>query len=127
MAVLLCYVGRVLPTPCIIHPNKPNKTSGYVQLNNGRRVLYAHRVAWEKINGPIPKNMTVDHLCFNVNHMELVTRGENVRRGRRWKAQREAGTCAYGHPRAVFGRKRRNGKWYCLPCQYRHQKRKGWD
>ena len=46
----------------------------------------AHRVAWEACEGPIPAEMTIDHLCFNrvcVNpaHMEVVSRSENARRG----------------------------------------------
>jgi hypothetical protein len=51
----------------------------------------AHRVIYEVLVGPIPKAMTIDHLCavktcVNVNHMELVSRAENGRRGaaRQW-------------------------------------------
>lgn len=48
---------------------------------------YAHRVAWEAHYGKkIPEGMVIDHLCrvrccVNPEHMEVVTRGENVRRG----------------------------------------------
>lgn len=50
-----------------------------------RRDSIAHRIAYEKWVGPIPANLTIDHLCFNrrcVNpaHLEVVTRGENARR-----------------------------------------------
>ncbi|WRS30563.1 HNH endonuclease signature motif containing protein [Actinomycetaceae bacterium MB13-C1-2] len=48
----------------------------------------AHRVAWEQANGPIPADMTVDHLCqnkkcMNTAHMEIVSRAENSRRAGR--------------------------------------------
>lgn len=49
--------------------------------------VWAHRFAWEDKRGEIPEGMTVDHLCrnracVNVEHMEIVTRGENARRAK---------------------------------------------
>lgn len=50
----------------------------------------AHRVAWEKVNGPIPAGMVVMHTCanrrcVNPDHLELGTQHENrlemVKRG----------------------------------------------
>lgn len=51
------------------------------------RTFYAHRIAWEVLRGPIPPEMTIDHLCrhpgcWNVAHLEMVTNSENARR--RW-------------------------------------------
>jgi hypothetical protein len=48
----------------------------------------AHRVYWERANGPVPDGLEIDHLCYtpacvNPAHMETVTHGENLRR-RRW-------------------------------------------
>ena len=111
-----------MTTPCVVHPNRPNKVTGYVQVKIGGKNFYVHRLAWEAVHGPIPDGLTVDHSCFNracinVEHMELTTRGENARRGRRWKAQQEAGTCHRGHPRSVYGRRKSNGKWWCTECQ----------
>lgn len=58
----------------------------------------AYRFAWEIMVGPIPNGLTIDHLCCNprcVNpaHLEVVTQGENTRRGKRRITQ-----CPYGHP-----------------------------
>lgn len=51
----------------------------------GVRATTAHRVSYELFVGPIPKGMTVDHICFNslcVNpwHLQLLTRQENSAR-----------------------------------------------
>jgi hypothetical protein len=67
---------------------------GPLQLGYGRvvvqqrptRLVMAHRYAYELLRHPIPKGMTIDHLCKNkrcVNpaHMEIVTRSENAKRG----------------------------------------------
>jgi len=69
--------------------------------------LYAHRVAWVLLSGSdIPEGLTVDHLCrvrkcVNTAHMELVTIGENGRRGTTGEAganfQREKTHCPRNH------------------------------
>jgi hypothetical protein len=50
----------------------------------------AHRAFYEDYRGPIPPGLVIDHLCrvrlcVNPSHMEIVTRGENTRRGRQTK------------------------------------------
>lgn len=45
----------------------------------------AHRYAYQLLAGPIPDNLTLDHLCRNIlcvnpKHLEAVTNSENVRR-----------------------------------------------
>jgi hypothetical protein len=56
----------------------------------GRRSQYAHRVAFEMINGPIPDGMHIDHLCRNKlcirpGHLEAVTQAENNARAVAWR------------------------------------------
>jgi len=50
------------------------------------RVQNAHVVFWEEIHGSVPEGLDLDHLCrnracVNPDHMEPVTRSENIRRG----------------------------------------------
>lgn len=52
----------------------------------GRRVYLAHRWVYEEMIGPIPEGLELDHLCrvpacVNPDHLEPVTRAENVQRG----------------------------------------------
>lgn len=66
----------------------------------------AHRLIWEALVGPIPNGLTLDHLCrnrkcVNPDHLEPVTRGENVRRGVAIEVNRRRKLalthCAHGH------------------------------
>lgn len=60
---------------------------GYGKISAGaNKLVYAHRLAWELMIGPIPKGLVIDHLCrnhscVNPDHMEVVTIKENVLRG----------------------------------------------
>ena len=62
--------------------------------NEGKRKgTYVYRLMWEQANGPVPDNLTLDHLCSNIwcirpSHLEAVSRGENTRRA---NASREIG------------------------------------
>ena len=61
-----------------------NSGYGVVRINNVN--MRAHRVAYEVNKVKIPEGLTLDHLCrnrkcVNPEHLEVVTRGENVLRG----------------------------------------------
>lgn len=71
-----------------------------------RPSIQAHRAAYLLYVGPIPSGMELDHLCrmrscVNPNHLEPVTRQENLRRGigpTLKKAEFDAKThCPKGH------------------------------
>jgi hypothetical protein len=67
-------------------------------------ITQASRAAWILLRGPIPEGHDVDHLCrvracVNVEHLEPVTRGENVRRGDSPTGRAARRThCKRGHP-----------------------------
>jgi hypothetical protein len=65
----------------------PVSKAGYAHIRAGDRSRMAHRVVYAEMVGPIPTDMTVDHLCFNPgcmnpDHLRLLTMGENRRRTR---------------------------------------------
>lgn len=84
-----------------VHP------SGYGRFSWEGAKQYAHRVVFTELRGPIPDGQDLDHLCrvrscVNPDHLEAVTRSENVRRGVGWhkianiNAVKDA--CKNGHP-----------------------------
>lgn len=61
--------------------------NGYGVLRWQNRKQYAHRVIFELEIGEILEGMDIDHLCrvrecVNPQHLEVVSRAENLRRGR---------------------------------------------
>ena len=86
---------------------------GYGLLKVAGVALKAHRFSYELHFESIPEGLVIDHLCHNgsgcigvgreclhrrcVNpeHLEVVTRLENIQRGR--NAQREQTHCIHGH------------------------------
>ena len=90
----------------------------------------AHRVSWEFYRGPIPKGLTLDHLCrmrccVNPDHLEPIKQRENVLRGAGIPAQRFQQThCVNGHE--LSGQ---NVYWYrgyrqCKPCSRERDKKR---
>lgn len=68
------------------------KSGGYGQFqigsrtDNSRRLIYAHRLAYEWTRGPILAGLELDHLCrtracVNPHHLEPVTGRVNILRG----------------------------------------------
>jgi len=82
-------------------------TRGYGQFNIDGQMHRAHRLAYERLVGPIPESLDIDHICrirncVNPEHLEPVTRAENIRRGTTGQAtgqRNQAKThCTRGHP-----------------------------
>lgn len=58
-------------------------SGGYGQFRYKGPMVYAHRVAWEQANGPIPDGLDVLHRCdtprcVNVGHLFLGTHLDNM-------------------------------------------------
>lgn len=57
--------------------------SGYGQMRDSGRMVLVHRWAWSQVNGPIPDEMQIDHichnrLCVNPDHLRLATAKQNA-------------------------------------------------
>lgn len=99
---------------------------GYGRLSVGNKWKQAHRIEWERAYGPIPSHLQVDHICrnracININHLELVTRKENILRGlgpTAINARRKV--CVHGHTLEGDNlRIRWDGHRECIPCSRR--------
>lgn len=77
--------------------------TGYGRIVIARKLLLAHRVAYQLLRGPIPAGLQIDHLCrqrscVNPAHMEAVTQRVNILRGTGMSARHAAQThCVRGH------------------------------
>ncbi len=107
---------------------------GYGSFWFNGRYMKAHRYAYETLIGEVPIGLELDHLCrnrrcVNPNHMEPVTRGENIRRGllpdigRQYQLSKTH--CPQGHPydeQNTYLRPDRNGR-DCRICRREAGKR----
>jgi len=99
------------------------KGYGYFRLagpETTAKNVRAHRWAWQRINGPVPAGLELDHKCRNRNcvrpsHIEPVTHLENMRRGR-WAMTTH---CVNGHPLSGDNLRvdRRRGQRCCRACE----------
>lgn len=113
---------------CIVWTGARAQGYGRLHRNGGSELV--HRLAYQLVYGPIPPGYDLDHLCrnracFNPDHLEPVTRGENVRRGHPFRRRKEV--CKHGHPltgenvRIVYCRGR-NPSVVCVECRRRTAK-----
>ena len=111
-------------TGCLVWSGRKSAISGYAVMSHCGAEYYVHRLAWEDQRSPIPKGMCIDHLCrnracINVDHMEVVTRGENVLRGESLAAKNaRSNTCIHGHAWTDENtyRRRDDGSRFCRTC-----------
>ena len=80
-AAFLARTEPLVWSSCIIWTGGTNRY-GYGQLRVNGRQTFAHRYAWERVNGPIPDGLMIDHRCFerscvNVEHLRIATRYQN--------------------------------------------------
>ena len=118
-------VLALMSTDECIEWDGPRTQKGYGWV---RRHVYAHRDAWAKAHGPIPKGLEVRHKCdnppcINIEHLEIGTRADNMRdmmeRGRSTKKE----FCKRGHRMAgdnlLFTKPTRGRNYparYCREC-----------
>jgi hypothetical protein len=102
---------------------------GYGAIRHEGSSYPAHRFVYEQLVGPIPEGLHLDHLCrnpacVNPDHMEPVTRSENVRRGIAPALQRQKTHCPQGHPYAGDNLyiNAASGSRVCRTCTNAHQR-----
>ncbi len=125
----LVYTGD-----CIMWSGGVSK--GYGRFGYDRKVWLAHKWIYEQTYGPVPKGLELDHLCrnrgcVNVGHLETVTRGVNIARGRRAMLEgmrlrvRRRTHCKNGHAYTVDGGLATDMRGYtfrsCLACHRAYQ------
>ena len=79
-AVFKARTVRDLDTGCLLWMGAI--TDGYGRFQVNGRLMRTHRYAWERVNGPIPEGMLVDHSCHRrdcveISHLRLATIAEN--------------------------------------------------
>lgn len=110
--------------------------NGYGLVSWQGKPWLVHRAVWTEQRGPIPSDMTIDHVkkrgchsraCTNVEHMEVVTQAENNRRAGAlegtWANRRAKTHCKHGHeytPENTYVQ--RNGGRSCRACSRRYSR-----
>ena len=127
------FLQRIMPIPesgCWAWMGGRMKNGYGVFSLQLRKTILAHRFAYEALRGPIPHGLQLDHLCrvrccVNPDHLECVTRRENILRGVSPAAHNARQThCALGHPLSNDNLIRDDGHRRCLTCRmaYEHKR-----
>jgi hypothetical protein len=118
---------RGYDTPCWIWQGGHDR-NGYSWVNRAEHRGCAHVMYYKRAHGPVPPGMELDHLCrvrncVNPDHLEVLTRAENINRGYSPPAVNKRKThCKHGHeftPENTYWLPSRPGQRHCRACQKR--------
>lgn len=119
----LATVQRIMPDDCWNWPwSKSANGYGKLQLAD-RRLHLAHRVIYERVRGPIPPDLQLDHICrnrrcCNPDHLEAVSQRTNALRGVSFAAVNAAKThCVNGHEYTLDNTYVHGGYRHCRLCR----------
>src|SRR6266478_7383935 len=90
--------------PCWLWLGTIDSSQGYAIFSVKGKKCSAHTVSFRMAGRKVPKGKQLDHLCRNracpnPDHLEPVTRKENILRGESFSAVNARKThCKYGHP-----------------------------
>ena len=116
----ICTTG-LCPTGCWLWKAGLNR-KGYGVFCIGGRHANAHCWSYERLVGPVPDGLELDHLCrirncVNPDHLEPVTTKVNIMRGEGLAAKHAAATaCPQGHAYDDANTFLYEGRRYCREC-----------
>ena len=95
--------------------------AGYGRIRWDGELVYAHRLMYESLIGPIPEGLEIDHLCRNracvdPAHLEPVTHRVNLLRGDVGAFNAAKTHCPQGHPYDEANTGRSGTHRYCRRC-----------
>jgi hypothetical protein len=104
---------------------------GYARIAHNGKARHAHRVSFENYIGKVPDGLELDHLCkvrccVNPNHLEPVTRYENISRSAAWTYRKARTHCPKGHELTddnKYTAKSLGNKYLCLKCKIQRDKK----
>lgn len=103
-------------------PARNTQKTEYHRVRWQGKPVHLHRLVYEQLVGPIPDGLHIDHLCrnqkcCNPDHLEPVTRSENLRRGKPTGGDLNMlkTHCPSGHEYESAGV--RGGKRLCRECR----------
>ncbi len=113
---------KIIPSGCWDYMGTKGN-NGYGCLWHDGHSTFAHRFAYQLFVGPIPEGLEIDHLCrnrkcVNPDHLETVTKKENLLRGIGFGAINARKThCPNGHAYDTSNtRYDYRGYRYCRAC-----------
>ncbi len=115
---------------CWIWTSVIHKQTGYARFKFNGKMEPAHRVSYWLFVGEIPEGLDIDHLCrvrhcVNYNHLEPVTRQENLRRGENYR--RNKTHCPSGHEYSTENTYIYQNRRYCRECGRIDNRKRYWE
>lgn len=123
----------VQPNGCVEWTGSTNPRYGMIAVG-GKKNKTTHVIAWEHYMGPVPEGLELDHLCrntlcWNITHLEPVTKKVNQLRGTAGQVHRQRFAkithCPSGHSYAEDGYvENKTNKRKCNGCRRDRARRK---
>lgn len=122
-------IDKSHPSGCWQWTGHTATTKGYGKIKRLGKVTGAHRHIYNLYKGAIPDGLELDHLCrnpscVNPDHLEPVTKQENILRAPTVIAARTASHCRNGHEwNAKNTYIAKKGSRICRACQCEAQRK----
>ena len=121
------FLSKVEKTDTCWVWNAARNEFGYGYFFN-KKMVRSHRFSYELHKGKIPEDKEIDHICknrrcVNPEHLEAVTRRENIRRSDNFISKEMNVThCPHGHEYNEENTYLNKNKRYCRICRYERNK-----